>query len=32
MKITPFAIERYFARFEFSARYLLRAPICEVLT
>jgi aspartate/methionine/tyrosine aminotransferase len=32
MKITPFAIERYFARHEFSARYLLSSSDCEALT
>jgi aspartate/methionine/tyrosine aminotransferase len=32
MKITPFAIERYFARHEFSARHLLSSSDCESLT
>ncbi|HEY3357152.1 MAG TPA: aminotransferase class I/II-fold pyridoxal phosphate-dependent enzyme [Polyangia bacterium] len=32
MKTTPFAIERYFARHEFSARYLLSSSDCEALT
>ena len=32
MKITPFALERYFARYEFSARYLLSSSDCEALT
>jgi aspartate/methionine/tyrosine aminotransferase len=32
MKITPFAIERYFARYEFSARHLLSSSDCESLT
>ena len=29
MKITPFAIERYFAKYEFTARYLLSSSDCE---
>jgi aspartate/methionine/tyrosine aminotransferase len=29
MKIKPFALERYFARHEFSARYLLSSSDCE---
>jgi len=32
VKITPFALERYFARHEFSARYLLSSSDCEALT
>jgi hypothetical protein len=32
MKITPFAIERYFARYEFSARYLLSSSDLRALT
>lgn len=32
MHITPFAIERYFARHEFSARHLLSSSDCEPLT
>ena len=31
MKIAPFALERYFARYEFSARYLLSSSDCESL-
>ncbi|MFN2159998.1 MAG: aminotransferase class I/II-fold pyridoxal phosphate-dependent enzyme [Anaerolineales bacterium] len=29
MKINPFALERYFAKYEFSARYLLSSSDCE---
>ncbi|MGD9056846.1 MAG: aminotransferase class I/II-fold pyridoxal phosphate-dependent enzyme [Desulfobacterales bacterium] len=29
MKIRPFAIERYFAKYEFTARYLLSSSDCE---
>ena len=29
MKIAPFAIERYFAKYEFTARYLLSSSDCE---
>ena len=29
MKITPFAIERYFAKYEFTAQYLLSSSDCE---
>jgi aspartate/methionine/tyrosine aminotransferase len=32
MKITPFAIERYFAKHEFTARHLLSCSDCEPLT
>jgi aspartate/methionine/tyrosine aminotransferase len=32
MKIAPFALERYFARHEFSARYLLSSSDCEALS
>jgi aspartate/methionine/tyrosine aminotransferase len=32
MKIKPFALERYFAGHEFSARYLLSSSDCEALT
>jgi aspartate/methionine/tyrosine aminotransferase len=32
LEITPFAIERYFARYEFSSRYLLSSSDCEALT
>jgi aspartate/methionine/tyrosine aminotransferase len=32
MRITPFAIERVFARHEFSARYLLSSSDCESLS
>ncbi len=32
MRITPFAIERYFARYEFHARHLLSSSDCEALT
>jgi aspartate/methionine/tyrosine aminotransferase len=32
MRITPFAIERYFARYEFTARHLLSSSDCEALT
>ena len=32
MQITPFALERYFARHEFSARYLLSSSDCESLS
>ncbi len=31
MKIEPFALERYFARYEFSARFLLSSSDCEPL-
>jgi aspartate/methionine/tyrosine aminotransferase len=31
MEITPFQLERYFARYEFSARYLLSSSDCEAL-
>jgi aspartate/methionine/tyrosine aminotransferase len=31
MKIEPFAIERYFAKYEFSSRYLLSCSDCEPL-
>jgi hypothetical protein len=31
MRIAPFALERYFARHEFSARYLLSSSDCEAL-
>jgi aspartate/methionine/tyrosine aminotransferase len=31
MKIAPFALERYFAKYEFSARYLLSCSDCEPL-
>ena len=29
MKINPFKLERYFARYEFSARFLLSSSDCE---
>jgi aspartate/methionine/tyrosine aminotransferase len=32
MQIAPFKLERYFARYEFSARYLLCSSDCESLT
>lgn len=32
MPITPFKLERYFAKYEFSTRYLLSASDCESLT
>ena len=32
MKIQPFKLERYFARYEFSAPYLLSSSDCEALT
>ena len=32
MRIAPFAIERYFARFEFDLPYLLSSSDCEALT
>ena len=32
MNITPFALERYFARHEFSARHLLSSSDCEALS
>lgn len=32
INIRPFALERYFARHEFSARYLLSSSDCEALT
>ncbi len=32
MKIEPFALERFFARHEFSARYLLSSSDCEALS
>jgi aspartate/methionine/tyrosine aminotransferase len=32
LKIKPFALERYFARHEFSARYLLSSSDCESLS
>ncbi len=32
MKIEPFALERYFARYEFSARFLLSSSDCEPLS
>ena len=31
MKIAPFALERYFAKYEFSAQYLLSCSDCEPL-
>lgn len=31
MRIAPFALERFFARYEFSARYLLSASDCQAL-
>lgn len=31
MDLTPFALERYFARYEFSARYLLSSSDCDGL-
>jgi len=32
MKIEPFKLERYFAEYEFKARYLLYASDCESLS
>lgn len=32
MEITPFKLERYFAEYEFKARYLLSASDCEALS
>jgi len=32
MKIAPFALERYYARYEFSARYMLSSSDCESLS
>jgi aspartate/methionine/tyrosine aminotransferase len=32
MDIAPFQLERYFARYEFNARYLLSSSDCEALT
>ncbi len=32
MEIPPFQLERYFARYEFSARYLLSSSDCEALS
>jgi aspartate/methionine/tyrosine aminotransferase len=32
MQLPPFELERYFARYEFSARYLLSSSDCEPLT
>src|SRR5450631_1137977 len=32
MKIRPFQIERFFARYEFNAPYLLSSSDCEALT
>ncbi len=32
MKIEPFELERYFAKYEFSVRYLLSASDCEALS
>ncbi|MFX1533828.1 MAG: aminotransferase class I/II-fold pyridoxal phosphate-dependent enzyme [Promethearchaeota archaeon] len=32
MKIRPFKLERYFAKYEFSAKYLLSSSDCESLT
>ena len=32
MKIKPFVLERYFARYEFSVKYLLSCSDCEALT
>jgi aspartate/methionine/tyrosine aminotransferase len=32
MRVTPFAIERFFARHEFSARHLLSSSDCEALS
>ncbi len=32
MEITPFQLERYFASYEFSARYLLSSSDCEALS
>jgi hypothetical protein len=32
MKLEPFFLERYFAKYEFSAKYLLSSSDCEALT
>ena len=32
MKMTPFALERYYAKHEFSARYMLSSSDCEALS
>ena len=32
MKITPFKIERYFAKYEFNAPYLLSSSDCEAMS
>ena len=32
MKLTPFQLERYFARYEFTAKYLLSSSDCESVT
>lgn len=32
MKINPFRLERYFAHYEFSSRYLLSSSDCDGLT
>ncbi len=32
MKLNPFGIERYFARYEFSARYMLSSSDCEAMS
>ena len=32
MKVEPFALERFFARFEFSTRHMLCASDCETLS
>ena len=32
MEIAPFQLERYFAKYEFSARYLLSSSDCESLS
>lgn len=32
MKIKPFELERYFAKYEFSAPYLMSSSDCEALT
>ena len=32
MQIPPFELERYFARYEFSARHLLSSSDCEALS
>ena len=31
MKLEPFVLERYFAKHEFSAKYLLSSSDCEAL-